>query len=250
MTRTWVFLRGLARHKEHWGLFSTRIQESFPGDRFFFEDLSGNGEWHSKDSFTNHRLNVEFLRQNLREKEALTAGPVWLVGLSQGGMVSALWASLYPDEIQHLWLVNSSSRNFSQLHQRFSFQQIPLLVENLFLKKTNFEIEIGLLEATTNLLSREQKIDWAKKFSSFPMTTRKNILRQLFASLQFSFPENLKTTKTTLVYSKADRLVAPECSLDIAKNFGFETWSHPTAGHDLFLDDPDWFISNLKQNLS
>lgn len=249
MKRSWVFLRGLARHKEHWGLFSKKIQDCFSEDLFFFEDLPGNGEWHTCDSFTNHIDNVEFLRQKLKEKKALSSGPAHLVGLSQGGMVSALWASLYPGEIQQHWLVNSSSRDFSRVNQRFNPQQIPLLIENLLFRKSNFETEISLLEATTNLLSREQKVEYAKKFSLFPQTTRKNIIRQLLASAKFSFPENLKTTPTTVVYSKADQLVSAECSIRIANHFGFKTWIHSTAGHDLFLDDPEWFISNLQQNL-
>lgn len=250
MSRTWIFLRGLARHKIHWGPFSKKIQDHFPKDRFFFEDLAGNGEWQSELSFTNHKDNVEFLRQNLRKKEAFQSGPMFVVGLSQGGMVSALWASLYPSEVQQLWVVNSSSRDFSSVHQRFNPQQIPLLLENLFFTKTSFESEVSLLDATTNLLSREQKIEFAKRFRESAQTQRKNIFCQLIASAKFSFPKNLNAASTTVVYSKADRLVASECSIRLADHFGFKTWTHPTAGHDLFLDDPDWFISNLRQYFS
>jgi hypothetical protein len=50
--------------------------------------------------------------------------------------------------------------------------------------------------------------------------------------------------------SLGDRMVAPACTEAIAKRWNVESKTHPWAGHDLPLDDPEWVIAMVVEWLS
>jgi pimeloyl-ACP methyl ester carboxylesterase len=45
--------------------------------------------------------------------------------------------------------------------------------------------------------------------------------------------------------SLGDRLVSPGCSRRIASRWALPIRLHPTAGHDLPLDDPEWVVQQV-----
>jgi predicted alpha/beta hydrolase family esterase len=45
--------------------------------------------------------------------------------------------------------------------------------------------------------------------------------------------------------SAADTLVDPRCSIRLAHAWDAELRTHPTAGHDLPLDDAEWVASEV-----
>ena len=49
-----------------------------------------------------------------------------------------------------------------------------------------------------------------------------------------------------LLQSLGDHLVNPVCSTRIAGHWRWPLVSHPTAGHDLTLDDGEWVIAQIR----
>jgi pimeloyl-ACP methyl ester carboxylesterase len=50
-----------------------------------------------------------------------------------------------------------------------------------------------------------------------------------------------------VIWSEKDRLVSSHCSQNIAKKFDASCFTHPTAGHDLPLDEPEWLTQILSK---
>jgi pimeloyl-ACP methyl ester carboxylesterase len=50
-----------------------------------------------------------------------------------------------------------------------------------------------------------------------------------------------------ILSSRQDGLVHVNCSLAIASRWKCPLQLHPTAGHDLVLDDPDWVIKEVQR---
>jgi pimeloyl-ACP methyl ester carboxylesterase len=74
-----------------------------------------------------------------------------------------------------------------------------------------------------------------------------NVLRQLIAALGASVsPQTLHKIPFLILGSEKDRLVDPQCSRDAAKALLAQLVMHPSAGHDLPLDDPDWVIEQIR----
>jgi pimeloyl-ACP methyl ester carboxylesterase len=78
-----------------------------------------------------------------------------------------------------------------------------------------------------------------------PMT-RWSMLSQLLAAARFCPPEpGTLQARLMFVCSRADDLVSPECSRDLAAFYSCPLEEHPTAGHDLALDDPEWLCERI-----
>jgi pimeloyl-ACP methyl ester carboxylesterase len=72
-----------------------------------------------------------------------------------------------------------------------------------------------------------------------------NALRQLWAASRFVAPLTTPTIPTLLLASTHDALVSVECSRAIAHQWKLQLAEHPTAGHDLPLDDAGWVIEQV-----
>jgi pimeloyl-ACP methyl ester carboxylesterase len=86
---------------------------------------------------------------------------------------------------------------------------------------------------TYETVSRE----WASIHESRPVTLE-NFGRQLTAAALYQprLPEPHQPV--LLLNSEKDRMVDPSCSVEIANRWGAPLVRHPTAGHDLPLDEP------------
>jgi hypothetical protein len=49
-----------------------------------------------------------------------------------------------------------------------------------------------------------------------------------------------------MINSLGDRLAHESCSTAIASKLSVPLITHPDAGHDLPMDDPEWLISQFK----
>jgi predicted alpha/beta hydrolase family esterase len=49
-----------------------------------------------------------------------------------------------------------------------------------------------------------------------------------------------------LLAARQDRLVSVKCSLKLAQGWGCEIRLHPTAGHDIPLDDGIWVTQQVR----
>jgi hypothetical protein len=75
--------------------------------------------------------------------------------------------------------------------------------------------------------------------------SRANALRQLIAAARYRAPTHEPATGILLLGSTHDALVNSLCSKALAEAWQVPLALHPTAGHDLPLDDPQWVAREI-----
>ena len=244
MSNTWVLLRGLMREQRHWGDFPATLGAALPRATIVTPDLPGNGQRHALDSATRVSEMVEFCRQDLLAR-GLTA-PYRLLALSLGGMVAVEWASKYPQEIASCVLINTSMRPYSPFYRRLRWQNYPALLrqlllgdqesqEALILRLTSFKYGAGNAALVGQWLAYQRQ---------YPVS-RRNALRQLWSAARFRAPASRPCMPLLVLAGRCDALVEPACSRQLAQAWQTTYASHPEAGHDLPLDQPDWVAQTV-----
>lgn len=69
-------------------------------------------------------------------------------------------------------------------------------------------------------------------------------VRQLHAAVRYRI-QSPPRVPILLLASRHDRLVDVRCSHSIARAWRCDLHEHPSAGHDLPLDDPDWVVEHV-----
>ncbi len=234
----WVFLRGLGRRQEHWAGFLERFHARIPGAQIEALDLAGNGTERDRPAFTSISQFTDDIR--LRSK-LLREGPVRVVAISLGGMVAADWATRYPGDLLSVHLINTSDRRHSPFWQRLRPGTYPVLLRAFLERKDALERERTVLSIVSNS-PEEQRNRWAEQFARLEACKPAEFLKQIVSALRYAPPSHPPQVPVTLLSSKGDRLVDPACSARLAGAWGATLVSHPSAGHDLPLDDPEWVI--------
>jgi pimeloyl-ACP methyl ester carboxylesterase len=241
----WLFLRGLARERRHWhdfpGLFAARRA----ADRVYLLDVAGVG--------TEHRVRprpcLGWLARDLGRR--LQALPVpddgWsLVGLSLGGMLCLELCRLYPDRIRQAVVINASSR-LSPLAARLRPSALARLMRVLCSPEPR-QREHLLLQLTSSLPADERHgfAERAAAFAGDAPVRRSTVMQQLIAAARF-YPPDPRSVRARLLFlaSSNDALVDPLCTRDLARHYAGSHAEHPSAGHDLPLDDPAWLCERL-----
>lgn len=242
---TWVFLRGLAREARHWGDFPARFRATCGGD-ILVPDLPGNGRLWAETSPTRVEDMVEACRHRLREQGKVP--PYYLLGLSMGGMVAVAWARRHPEECLGVVLINTSLRPHGRLHERLHPGAMTALLR--MSATGGVERERAILELTSARAAELRHVltDWSDWARECPVS-RGNALRQLFAAARFSAPEKPEAPLLILAGAR-DRMVHPACSRRLAHAWNTDFALHPTAGHDLPLDDGDWVANEVRNWLA
>jgi pimeloyl-ACP methyl ester carboxylesterase len=236
---TWVLLRGLTRESRHWGEFPALLQAQLVSAQVVTLDLPGNGTLNAQPSPTSVPGMAAACRALLRERGL--PPPYHLLAMSLGAMVALAWAHERADELRGCVLINSSLRTFSPWYQR--------------LRPRNYGAVLGMLvsrDPTANertvlaMTTRHPTVDssmllaaWVRWRSENPVS-RANALRQLWAAMRFSTRRAAPPVPLLVLASAADGLVDPRCSQRLAQAWGATIRTHPTAGHDLPLDDGAW----------
>ena len=239
---TLVLLRGLVREARHWGDVGERLQRRLGrGDSVIALDLPGNGLRHAETSpMTVHGL-LASCRAELRRREVQP--PLVLVAMSLGAMVALQWCEEAPGELAGCVLVNTSLRGISPLRQRLRPRNWPALLRLLASGIPPLQRERLVLMLTSSEPWRHAAVAdaWAAYARSHPVR-RSNAVRQLVAAMLYTAAP--PTSVPTLVLASAgDRLVDPRCSQELARRWRLPIGLHPEAGHDLPLDDPQWFVA-------
>jgi pimeloyl-ACP methyl ester carboxylesterase len=241
-TEAWILIRGLARNSQHWGDFTAKFQSQFPRAEIEKLDLAGNGHESHRPSYLTLLENVEDLRK--RSRLVGSGRKVSLCTISMGSMVAMLWAELYPDEIERMVLMSTSSRDHSTFFERLRpgnylrFLRMIADGRNLFLR------EKEVIEMTT---TNVQNIDeLAARNARIPPTSVLNFFRQLWAASRFKLPPKAPLVPHLFLVGDGDELVNSICTKRIAQVWGSPLEVHPTAGHDLPLDAPDWIADHIK----
>ena len=203
--------------------------------------LSGNGFLHDEETPISIDTAVEKFRAQISDMGAESLG---LVGISMGGMLATRWAQLFPNEISHLVLINSSSKK-TPFNQRLRPENYPGILKHLLLGNSAASEEF-ILRTTSNseILWKPQLSENVEFLKAHPLKVS-NFFRQLKLAGQTDFTKIPKVEKLILT-SKADRLVSYKCSEKISQIWGCSIRYHETAGHDLPLDDGGWLVENIK----
>ena len=243
---TWVLLRGLTREAGHWGAFPDLLRAQLPaGTRVVALDLPGNGVLHAEPS----SMRIETTAQACRARlHAMGIPPPYgVVAMSLGAMVAVEWAAQHPVELACGVLINTSLRPFSPWYRRLRPRNYGALLRlALSSPQPARAREAIVLALTTRHPPQPNAVldHWAALGEARPVS-RGNALRQLAAAGRYRAPQRAPLVPLLAVVSAADGLVDPRCSHRLAQQWQLPLAEHPTAGHDLPLDDGTWLAKTI-----
>jgi pimeloyl-ACP methyl ester carboxylesterase len=242
----WVLLRGLTREAGHWGPLPALLAERLPAARVTALDLPGAGVRHAFKSPTSIRATMEDCRVRLH---ALGVSRCHLLAMSLGAMVAVEWAHRHPQEVASAVLVNTSLRPFSRFDQRLRPRHYPALLGVLWPGRDAQAREATVLRLTSRHHADGSAAshivdDWVALRDAHPVSAA-NALRQLFAAARYRAPAQAPAVPLKVLVGAGDALVDPGCSRRLAQAWRLPIAEHPTAGHDMALDDPRWVAAQV-----
>lgn len=183
---------------------------------------------------------VDFLRDRFNPS---LKPPYRLVSLSLGGMVTLNWCQRYPEEIASAVVINSSLANLSSWYERFSLKQVGNALR--YITGSADSKEAAILAMTSRQPEQHEQVvaHWGELNQQYP-TSFKNALMQLKAASRFKLQQRVKPP-VLCINAAGDELVSPRCSEAIANLLKVPLYTHPKAGHDLSLDDPEWLAATI-----
>lgn len=241
MTRSIILLRGLTRGTHHWGEFPEQLKAAFGHQKIIPIDLAGNGDRYKEASPVSLKFALEDIRNEV--KKLKLEGPVTILALSLGGMITLQWLNDYPDEIDKAIIINSSHAGLSPLTKRMRPLSILKLLLAILQPISLRESSIYSL-TSNNSINKELLEHWITEAKNHPVSLT-NAYRQAQAARKFKKIINIDASKLLILASTDDRLVNVDCSKEIAKNTQSNIKYHPTAGHEVTLDDPQWVINQM-----
>ena len=244
---TWVLLRGLVREQRHWGKFPAEFQREFPDADLVTLDLPGNGTLYREPSTTSIEQMAQFCRRELARRGL--PPPYRVLALSLGAMVAVAWSVQHPGEIDACVLINTSLRPFNPFYRRLRPHNYLQLIGVLY--RNVAQRERLILQLTSNKQDALDAVldDWVAYQREFPVS-RRNAMRQLVAAMRYRAPRRAPPTPILVLGSDHDRLVDNRCSRQLARQWQTDSAFHPTAGHDLPLDDGPWIARAVKSWLA
>ncbi|MBU1236193.1 MAG: alpha/beta hydrolase [Gammaproteobacteria bacterium] len=240
---TWILLRGLTREIGHWGTFPAVLRSVLGNAAVVAIDLPGAGEFHEQASPTH----IEEIADHChRQAIALQLQPPFnLVALSLGAMVAVAWARANPDEVAAAVLMNTSIRPYCRPWRRLRPRNYPSLLRLLFPATARNRESIILRLTSHERIDDDSIIDeWVALEERHPVALT-SALRQLLAATRFRQDSPPAGTRLLVLASRGDTLVDCNCSRRLALAWRAEYAEHPTAGHDLPLDDGQWVAAQI-----
>ncbi len=242
---TWVLLRGLMRDARHWGDFPKQFQHAMGAPDVVTLDFPGNGSLYTQTSPASVGEMANHCRTQL--KQLGYAPPYRVLALSLGAMVAVEWSKQHPDEIEKLVLINTSLAALNPFYHRLRPGNYPGLIRTL-IDSSVAQREKQVLRITSNTPRTPQQQatlleQWIAYAQACPVT-RANFMRQLRAAIRYR-AASAPPSPVLLLAAEQDRLVNVKCSLTLAQRWGCAIKLHPTAGHDLPLDDGVWVAQQV-----
>jgi alpha-beta hydrolase superfamily lysophospholipase len=249
----WVLLRGLAREADHWGrfpeIFTEGLRSVGHGATVETVDLPGTGALLNVAAPTSIDATADAARPAWLARAKTSAAPPaddaprYLLAMSLGGMVANAWVARWPQDFAGCVLINTSMRGYSLPHRRLRPSAYRALTTILTMRDTLArERAIGALISNRPEILETTAREWAAITQRRPIS-RATTLRQLYAAA--TYRARTPSIPALLLASRADRLVHPACSQDIAAHWNGDLRHHPDAGHDLALDDPEWVAAQV-----
>lgn len=239
-----ILLRGLAREAAHWLEFPERLLQTLGAHyQLHAIDFPGCGKHYQQPALSSVARMTDHARAEIAS--TLSSGePVFIVGISMGGMVALEWAQRFPQEIQGLVLINSSSGD-QPIFWRLLPDALPDILLALLLPCQQREERV--LHRVSNLTAKysQHLQQWLAIQQQRPVT-RSTIVRMLRAAALFR-PQLTCAANGIVLASDTDRMVSVRASEDIAKRFNWPLIRHAVAGHDIPMDDPQWVADKVAQ---
>jgi len=248
-----VFLRGLVREGGHWLDFPERVAREMPGVTPIRLDIAGSGRHHLAPTPATMGEIVEGVRRDfvearaeIRARRGGAEAPAAIFSVSLGGMITFEWMRRYPQDFTRAVIANSSLRGLSPVWKRLQPACWPVIARAAAEKKALRRERLILGMVSNNRACYDETARrWAEIHDARPISLE-SFGRQVAAAMRFQPPESSPPVPTLLLTGLGDRLCHPDCSLALARRFGLPLEAHPTAGHSLDLDAPEWTIERLK----
>lgn len=237
-------IRGLIREKGHWGSFLAHLHNVFPDAKVTTIDIPGAGDYYQSPSPLTIRQMVEQMRQDFL-KERTDDEESYLIAISLGGMIAMEWMRYFPADFKKATLINTSFGGISPVYQRLFPSALFYLLKVPVLKGRAKESHILKLVSNHADIFEETLNMWEVIQKERPVSLS-NTIRQLLAAARFKIGEFHPPIPLKILASTTDRMVSVECSRAIAKKWKLPITEHPTAGHDLSVDDPEWVAQKIK----
>ena len=138
---------------------------------------------------------------------------------------------------------------------RFRIRYLPATVYSLIMNRPEISERLILNTVSNRFVNdpggRDSKLqslldDHIKWRKESPIT-RTTFLRQILSAAKYRMPAGRPKPKTVLICSEGDRLVSSKCSSRLAERLGASRLTHPWAGHDIAIDDPEWLAKSLSE---
>jgi alpha-beta hydrolase superfamily lysophospholipase len=172
--------------------------------------------------------------------------PFHVLAMSLGAMVAVEWAHCHPEELAGCVLVNTSLRPFSPWYRRLRPANYAALLGVAAGLKTHRQREQTILRLTSRHRQADARVvdEWMALREARPVSGG-NALRQLLAAARYRAPDEAPPVPLLVLSSRRDGLVNAQCSRQLARQWKTAILEHPTAGHDLPLDDGPWVVEQV-----
>lgn len=245
-----VLLRGLSRESRHWQpAFVQALIAEGATSRVVTLDLPGTGARSAAVAPTTVAATASDVQARCQLPE-----PVLVVGLSMGAMVALQWARSAPETLAGVVLINGSVGRLSPPWRRVRPAGLAALLGAAWQGDALArESRILALTSTTGAQGSDaasliaQSVELAREASP---RWRRLAARQLLAAALYRPRLAPLDVPLLVIASQADALVDPSCSRSLAVALGAPLRVHPTAGHDLPLDDPGWVAREIARWIS
>ncbi len=233
---------GISREKRNWKYPIEALQAALPDFEIIALDNPGVGEYHKMNVPLTIGGHIDFLKKNF---DKLKGEENYFLGWSLGGMIVAAWSNRYPKDMNGMILMTSSFGSLQMPWLRIKPLTVLPLVISIFSKGR--KREDGLFNPIcNNEQNREKLVTEAMVIQKESPVTGINIILQFVAASLF-LTKSIKKQHPTLVLGAVnDHLVSYKCSKNIQSFWKTDYQEHPTAGHDIFNDDPEWVTEQVK----
>ena len=241
-------LRGLVREERHWGPFKDKIASMIPNSLIETPQIPGVGSYNQMQSPTSFTDMINFMRNKIDWGKHQKNERV-LIAISLGGMIARQWTDLYENDFDKIILINTSYKGINPIYRRLQPLSILRFVKILFTPTIKARENAIIKLSSNNENNRLKHIEnWVEIQNDRPVS-RMNFFRQITAALKYNAPKTPPKKPIIVISSKADKLCHVKCSEQIHEIWGGKLYLHESAGHDLPIDDPDWLISKIKENI-
>jgi pimeloyl-ACP methyl ester carboxylesterase len=238
MSREWIIIRGLGREAEHSKEFVELLKKTDAGAQVRCVDLPGAGQFHKLSSPMSIDSIAEFLAIELKK---VPVEERYILSVSLGAMVVTALLKKYPELATGAILINSSYANLSPFYHRMQVEALVHIYRATTATSLH-ERERAVLDMVSNRSDRHLFIESWENIARLRPVSPLNFLKQLVAAATYSVSPSPPTVPVLVLVSAQDRMVNPECSKKLAEFWNVPLETHPTTGHEMWLDDGKWVL--------